>query len=166
MDYRGRLRRLEQRLEDAGLDGLVITHLANVRYLCGFTGSSGVLVFAGNNWEFLTDGRYTEQARTEVIGCRIRVDARAPLLHAAHSLAHSFARTRRTVLIGIEAEHVTLAMQSRIRAELRRPLRKSIRLVPTNGLVEQFRITKDREEVRQLRQAVQLASSIFPDVIQ
>ncbi|HKK08062.1 MAG TPA: aminopeptidase P family N-terminal domain-containing protein, partial [Gemmatimonadota bacterium] len=38
-----RLDRLRARLAEAGLAGLVSTHPPNVRYLSGFTGSSGLL---------------------------------------------------------------------------------------------------------------------------
>src|SRR5438105_10780773 len=66
MNYSARQRLLERQLEHLRLDGLLITHLANVRYLCGFAGSSGVLAFANGRWAFFTDGRYIEQAKMQV----------------------------------------------------------------------------------------------------
>jgi len=66
MDYKARQQRLRKRLDDLNLDALFITHLPNIRYLCGFTGSAGVLVLTRSRAVFFTDGRYTDQARTEV----------------------------------------------------------------------------------------------------
>ncbi len=53
-------------LTSQNLDGFVVTHPANLRYLCGYTGSNGLLLFLKGRGIFFTDGRYTEQAREEV----------------------------------------------------------------------------------------------------
>jgi Xaa-Pro aminopeptidase len=73
MDYRNRQQRLLQSPEGAKCDAFLATHLPNVRYLCGFSGSSGVLVLAASGSVFFTDGRYTEQARAEVVGARVKI---------------------------------------------------------------------------------------------
>ena len=162
-----RIGRLEQIVESERLDGVLITHLPNIRYLCGFTGSSGVLAFGKGEWAFFTDGRYTEQAKTELSGARVLVDARAPLIHAAEWLASALKKARHLVRVGVESEHVSLAMQSRIKSEFAKAKgRSAYRLVPTTALVEQFRIRKDSDEIRHIRTAVQLASDIFPEVVQ
>ena len=44
MDFRGRQSRLLAALREHRLDALLVSHLPNVRYLCGFTGSAGALV--------------------------------------------------------------------------------------------------------------------------
>ena len=67
------------------MDGFIVTHPANLHYLCGYTGSNGLLLFLGRRPVFFTDGRYTEQAKTEVAGVRI-VIAKGPLLEAAGKL--------------------------------------------------------------------------------
>src|SRR5207302_1000809 len=158
-----RLKSLESRLETDGLDALLVTHLPNIRYLCGFTGSSGVLAFARGQWAFFTDGRYTEQARLQVKGAAVRVSSLPALTHAARwtagklKVAKSYSRT------GVEGEHLTLVMQGRLRTEFK--VVSKHRLVPTNGIAEQFRIRKDSEEVECIRQAIQLASGIFPEVV-
>ena len=66
-DHAGRRARLRQRLADDGLDALVVTHLVNVRYLTGFTGSSGAVLIAGTDADslLLTDGRYATQAQAQ-----------------------------------------------------------------------------------------------------
>ena len=65
MDHSGRQRRLRAALAENNLDWLLVTHLPNVRYLSGFTGSAGVLL-VGEEDTFFTDGRYATQARAEV----------------------------------------------------------------------------------------------------
>jgi Xaa-Pro aminopeptidase len=43
MNYSARQRLLEQELARLGLDALLITHLANIRYLCGFSSPTDVI---------------------------------------------------------------------------------------------------------------------------
>ena len=166
MNYLRRLRHLERHLEVQRFDAFLVGHLANIRYLCGFSGSSGVLAFCGGERRFFTDGRYTEQARTEVQGAPVRVSSLPPLVHAAQWIGERQKRSHGVSRVGLEAEHATLAVQTRFVSELQRAIPKSrFRIVQTSGAIEQFRIRKDVQEITQMRKAVELASSIFPGVI-
>jgi Xaa-Pro aminopeptidase len=53
------------------LDALLFCSRENLRYLCGFTGSDGVLLLTAATSVFLTDSRYTTQARVQVATDRI-----------------------------------------------------------------------------------------------
>ena len=53
----GRIGRLRDRIALDQLDCVVVTELANVRYLTGFTGSAGVLVVTPGQAMLATDGR-------------------------------------------------------------------------------------------------------------
>ena len=46
----------------ASVDALLVTHLPNVFYLCGFTGSNAALIVLPGAAHLFTDGRYTIQA--------------------------------------------------------------------------------------------------------
>ena len=105
MQYLTRLKRLPIYSEEARLDAVLITHLPNIRYLCGFTGSSAVLTFCRGVWELFTDGRYTEQARKEVKGATVRVDATPPLAHAARSTTSKLKKSRVVARIAIERDY-------------------------------------------------------------
>ena len=61
MSYPARLSRLSGRLEGLGVDALLISHLTNVRYLTGYTGSNGAVVARPDGAVFLTDFRYLER---------------------------------------------------------------------------------------------------------
>src|SRR4051794_26676054 len=144
MNHPARLKNLAHQLEAKDLDGLLIVHLPNIRYLCGFTGSSGILAFFRGEWSFFTDGRYTEQAKSQVKGAALQISSLPPLAHFAEWAGQKMKRQRSTSRLGIEAEHTTLAMQTRIHSELKRTVAKSrYRIAETAALVEQFRIRKD-----------------------
>ncbi len=76
MDYQGRQQRLRSALAFHRLDALLVTHLPNILYLCGFHGSAGVLLVTASRSVFFTDGRYTAQARSEVEGARIVISSK------------------------------------------------------------------------------------------
>ena len=151
MDYISRQIRFAEKIEAAKADGFLITHLPNIRYLCGFTGSAGALGYAKGKLAFFTDGRYTEQARQEVVGAKVVISKRAALAAAAEWLRS--ARIRR---VGVEAEHMTLAAQATTSKLLKATLR------PAQGIVERLRMIKDAEELELLARAVRLGSRLFP----
>ncbi|HEX8924986.1 MAG TPA: Xaa-Pro peptidase family protein [Terriglobales bacterium] len=153
MNTQPRLRRLDEALQRQRVDALLVTHIPNVRYLTGFTGSAGVLL-AGKRPVFWTDGRYGEQARREVKGARVVV-AKGPAVLAA--LEHAAKRGAKRV--GFESEHVTVAQRKTLSPG------RDMRLVETSGVVENLRCVKDAEEVARIRAAVNLASRCFKQLL-
>jgi Xaa-Pro aminopeptidase len=159
MDHPGRLQCLRQALRQHRLDILLITHLPNLRYLCGFTGSAGALLVSESRAVFFTDGRYTAQARAEAQGARVAIRRKAPLMAAAEWLtANGKGRGRKGPRrLGIEGEHLSVAGRSRLAGALPSNLR--IKEAPL--LVEEARMVKDAEEIERLRAAVLLGASLF-----
>ncbi len=72
--FENRQNLLKSILTDQGLDGIFISRLSNVRYICGFTGSAGSCIITPNDNYFLTDGRYNEQSKNEVKGFKRFID--------------------------------------------------------------------------------------------
>jgi Xaa-Pro aminopeptidase len=159
MDHRGRLKRLQAVFDRNRLDAFLITHLPNIRYLSGFTGTSGVLVVSEARSVFFTDGRYSEQARAEVQGPRVVIARKPPLAAAAEWLMENKSHLGREKphALGIESEHLTVAG----RTQLASFLRSDFRLRETQRLVEQARMVKDANEIARLRAAVVLGASLF-----
>jgi Xaa-Pro aminopeptidase len=81
MSFSDRQKKLREHLGKSRFDALLISHLPNIRYLCGFTGSAGFLLIEESGSIFFTDVRYDTQAREEVKGAKV-VIARKSLLDA------------------------------------------------------------------------------------
>ncbi len=152
MDYSGRQKRFQQTLVDEHLDGFVITHPANLHYLCGYTGSNGLLLFLKGRKTFFTDGRYTLQARDEVKGPRI-VIAKEVLIKDATAMMGKL----RSATIGFEADLATVGAAN----QMRELTPKRIRWKATSGLIMRQRIIKDAEELKLIRAAVQLGANVY-----
>lgn len=158
MDYARRRRELNEALVRGKIDAFVIMHLPNVRYLLGFTGSAGVLVALGGRLTFFTDGRYTAQAKQQVQGARVVITKGPALAAAADHLKRS---SRRSLRVGIEAEHMAVLLRS----SLTKLLSKNVRLVETVGLVQKLRMVKDTDEIAHIRRAVDLGAELLPTAI-
>ena len=152
MDYSRRQGALREQLTKFNVDMFLVAHLANVRYSCGFAGSSGVLAIHEENTVLFTDGRYRTQARDEVRGARVVVGKVSPLLAATQ-----FAQRRGVSTIGLEAEHTTLAE----RAAIKRAAGTKIGIREIRGAVEKLRAVKDEEEIDLIRESVALGASLL-----
>jgi Xaa-Pro aminopeptidase len=151
MDYRFRQKKLWDQVS-ANIDALLVTQLPNIRYLSGFTGSAGVLVVTGKSSVLFTDGRYRQQARAEASNSKVLIANSSALAAAAKWIADHKLRA-----IGIEAEHMTVSTRS----ALRRMIPAGTRLREMWGEIESLRMVKDEEELRRIREAARLGSSLI-----
>jgi Xaa-Pro aminopeptidase len=156
MDFLARQRKLREQLASGGLDALLVGHLPNIRYLCGFTGSAGFLLVAETGSVFFTDVRYDTQGREEVKGARV-VIARTAVLNALIEWLGARRSKSRGWTLGIEAEHFTVAERKRL-ADL---LPSGLRLKNAPALVERARMVKDNDELLRVRAAVRLGATLF-----
>lgn len=157
MDYPGRLNRIRASLPENKLDLLLVTHLPNVCYLCGFTGSAAALLVSDRGAILFTDGRYIAQAHEEVAGAKIVIARKAPLTAAADFLAKSPATRGGKRALGIEADNVSVAMRERIAAQTD----GKFKLASTSTLVDRERMVKDADEIRCIRRAVEMGAGLF-----
>ncbi|MGA9568337.1 MAG: Xaa-Pro peptidase family protein [Candidatus Korobacteraceae bacterium] len=152
MDYAGRQKKFLQTLIEEELDGFVITHPANLRYLCGYTGSNGLLLFLGGRRVFFTDGRYTQQAHEEVKGARV-VIARGPLLNDAAKIIGKLS----SAAIGFESDLTTVSTA----AQMKELVHRRIEWKATSGLIMRQRMIKDADELKLIREAVKLGAKVY-----
>ena len=156
MNYLARQNKLGSTLRKSRLDGLLVTHLPNVRYLCGFIGTAGALLLQtgarSHKATFFTDGRYTQQAHKEVQSAKVVIGKRTAFVEACEGV-----RKAKLGMLGFEAGHLTFSEYK----QLGQIVRGKTRLKPTNGLVEELRLIKDPEEISQIRASVLLAASLF-----
>ncbi len=158
MDHVTRLRRLQPLLTPNKLDFFLVTHLPNIRYLIGFTGSAAAMLVSAEKATLFTDGRYIAQAKEEVKGASIVIASKSPVVAAAEWLAAQRRRSgTRPPLLGIEPESLTAGMRDRLASVLR----GKVRVHSAPPLVERARMVKDGSEIRRIREAVKLGASLF-----
>lgn len=154
----GRQARVRARLAELDLAGLLVSRLSNVRYLTGFSGSNGLLLLTHDRATFATDGRYEEQAATELPdrGIELLV-AENGLLGALAERAEEGCRGER---VGFEAAWLTYAEWERLGE-----LAGSVRWTGTRDVVEELRAVKDAEEIERMTRAAEIAATALRETL-
>lgn len=150
-----RLAALRRRLTESGLDGLLVSHPANIRYLSGFTGSSGLLLVTHGRATLITDSRYAVQAPGEAGGA-VEVEIEGATLWDRLRRVLAAAPVR---VLGFERDRLTVSGTERLTAAA------ASRLEGVAGLVEGLRARKDPEEVEAIRAAAALAIEALDAVL-
>src|SRR5512139_1008318 len=150
-----RLAALRRRLSEAGLEGLLISHPANIRYLSGFTGSAGLLLVTHGRATLITDARYALQAPGEAGGA-VEIEIEGASLWDRLRRVHAAAPVR---VLGFERDRMTVAGAERLHAVT------AARLEGVSGLVEGLRAQKDPDEVEAIRAAAALAMGALESVL-
>ena len=158
MNFSLRKRRALKVAAALGADALLITHLPDIRYLCGFTGSAGALALSHAGTRLFTDGRYREQADSEAAGTKVVIDSRPASTGATVWLRESSERCL------FDAAQVTVAELERLRAALKPRDRKGFLLAGT-GVLSRLREVKDAAEIEAMRAAAGLGCRLFEKVL-
>lgn len=154
MNYSTRLQAIRRSLPRLKCDALVVSNLTNVRYLCGFTGTAGMVALTRDEAFFITDFRYQSQAVQQVSReYSIKIAARGPWREAARLLKKKAAR------VGFESEHTSVAALEEIAQQL-----QPTTAVATKHVIEKQRLNKDHDELEIIRHAVQMADEAFAEI--
>jgi Xaa-Pro aminopeptidase len=137
----------DSRLGD--LDAFLVTTPVHLRYLCGFSGSSGCLLLTRDHARLITDGRYAAQSEREVAGAEVHI-ARAPL---PELLAPRLDGTQR---IGFESTRLSWA-----EAEGLRNAPGAREWVGVEGALERLRAVKDTSEIAVIERVCRLADGVM-----
>ena len=142
-------------LDIRDLDAFLVSSPASVRYLTGFTGSSGVLLLLPDDAVLFTDPRYAVQSGREV-SCRTKI-SKGPLLPG---VAASLQRWR-IQRLGFERAHLSYDGFDVLRARL--PVNTA--LEPVAGWVEGHRILKSESEIALIERSVATNSEAFDQAV-
>jgi len=138
-----------------GLDALLLSQPENLRYLSGFTGSSGWLLISGQNSILATDFRYVEQAKGESPDFEI-IQTKQELCGWLPGLVSDLGWHK----LGFEANFISYESSHKL-SEAIETKQVNLDLVPTTGIVEQLRSIKEPEELGFITKAVELADAAF-----
>ena len=155
MQHSVRLRKLRQQMKVRSVPGLLVSHLPDVRYLCGFTGSNAYLCITPARACLFTDGRYTAQAQQETQAARIRI---APL--SARDEACQWLNAQGSSACAFDPEATTVAQLVLYRKALPAGRRGFFKPLAT-PLISEMRLLKDEDELGLMKEAAQLTVDLF-----
>ncbi|MBU0900273.1 Xaa-Pro peptidase family protein [bacterium] len=140
----GRLEIIKSKLLLEKVDAFLITNLVNVKYLSGFAGSNGYLFLCPEDQYFITDSRYLWQAEKEIKDYKI--------LEQKNSLSEvikNLVETKKIKYLGIEGD-VSYKIYNSLQDKL-----SEVKLVIIEKVIEEARLRKDEEEVKNIKRACQ-----------
>ena len=154
-----RLDGIRARLEQAGVDALLVSADENRRFLSGFTGSAGSLIITSKEAVLATDFRYVEQAGQQ------SPDFRVVRTRGGQDWLSELLKELGVKRLGFESQHMTVATHEGIQKTLaEREGNSAIPLVATSGLVEELRSVKDTQELAILTRAIEISDQAFQEV--
>ncbi|MBI4725989.1 aminopeptidase P family protein [candidate division TA06 bacterium] len=153
--HRQRINGIRKALAAQKADGIIITSLINIRYLTGYTGSSGLLWISKRQAVFFTDFRYQEQVKREVKGARSVIIKKG--IWEELFLNSDFKKAKR---IGFEKNDLKYHQYESLQKEL-----KNKKLLPLAGLPEELRKIKDPDEIKKIARAAAIADRAFSRIV-
>ena len=161
MNYLLRIGQLRRKQTKDGLSGLLVTHLPDICYLCGFTGSSAALAVTRRAARLFTDGRYAAQAAEEVKGAQVQIGTGSAAVAAVEWLAAQAGAT----IAGFDPVWTSVADLSRLKAALPSRLRRGFLSPLAAPLVEPLRLVKDDEELALMGEAALVGCRLFEHIL-
>ncbi len=146
-------------MKDQGVEALIVTHLPDVRYLCGFTGSNAAVCVAVTRAVLFTDGRYTVQAKAQTQSARVVISEVSALGDACAWLGRCGAKRAH-----FDPDHVTVATLRTMRESIDRRRMNFFTPLET-PLVSELRQVKDDDELALIGDAAMLSCELFEDLL-
>lgn len=162
---RQRVEAVREKFASAGIDGLLVTHPTNRRYLTGFTAddtppneSSGHLIVGSSDIVLVTGSVNVTQAEAQAP--HVRVVNRDPSWSSCDAAIVQELGIHR---IGYEADAIIEGVHRGI-GDILRDTDHDFEWIPVDGLVEEFRAVKSSEEIALIKKAFEITSAAFERV--
>jgi Xaa-Pro aminopeptidase len=160
MNHLGRIRALRKQMQGQGIESVLVMHLPDVRYLCGFTGSNAALAVTAKRAAMFTDGRYTAQAKEETQGARVVIAKKSALREACVWLEESGVAQAH-----FDPEQTTVAALEMMRGALSKGKRRGFFQPMKKPVVSELRMVKDGDELLLMERAALLGCNLFTVVL-
>ncbi len=150
-----RLEKIRALLNEQNLDAMYITHLPNIRYLSGFSGSSAFLIIAKNTGYFISDFRYKEQSAAQVKDFTIAINYKT-----TDEIKRIF-EDEKFKTVGFESTHMTVNG-----LETLKELFPGANFVPQKEAIEQFTMEKTPDEISKIKKVIEITDRTFSKMLE
>lgn len=152
-----RISSLKRILKKDKVDAFLVSDPVNLFYLCGYTGSNGLLIVTSDHNKpiFYTDFRYQEQVKEEVKGCKVRILNRNLFMDFPSTDIKSIKN------FGFESNHLSFINYSRVKKQLK----SKVKLIPKDNYIQLLREVKDSDELERIRKAAAITDRVFQNII-
>ncbi|MEZ5358762.1 MAG: aminopeptidase P family protein [Candidatus Zixiibacteriota bacterium] len=156
--------KLRKKLAEENIDAAFVaildvgdsTYMPGVRWLSGYSGSTGGIFITKKSATFITDFRYTEQAKKEVKGAKVMISKKPPI----QTLADIKEAQQKNLRIAIQADRLTVRQKNMIKEAAPNAI-----LIDCEGLIENLWIVKDKAEIASIQKAAQIGDMAFERIL-
>lgn len=141
------LRSFVSTFADLQIDAFLVTNTANIRYLTGYNAEAAWLLVTPQKAYYLTDGRFTLEARGRLKGIPVK-EATHPFLEPIQRI---LCKSKSRVL-AFDENAMSVATFKKVEAGLP----KGIQLKACNRIVEGIRQVKSQEEILKIKAALKI----------
>lgn len=148
---------LTTKLATHGIDGFLVTNPVNIKYICGFSGSSAMILFSRSKRHLLVDSRYYDEAK----------QAKTELMTGFDIVPIQGGRTLYNLILsggikrlGFEPMHMTFHQYDFMVSNYR-----DIEMVSILNFVESFRAVKSSDAIEAVRKSAEIAESTFLEIL-
>lgn len=152
--YMSRLQKVRTKLNELKVEALLVTEPKNLRYLANFTGSAGVALVTADDAYFITDFRYTEQAAEQAKDYTLKIHQKGTFVEVNEIMKEHKIQT-----LAIEANQMNVTDYLMIKEHF------EVKLVETQGLVEEIREIKEEEELELIKAACEITDQAFEYIL-
>jgi Xaa-Pro aminopeptidase/Xaa-Pro dipeptidase len=148
------LENIYRKMSAEGIDSMLVTDLAAIRWLTGFSGSNARLLLSGGSAVLFTDFRYQEQVRQETSGIRtviLKESFASELSSGAWNIGDCMA---------LQADHVSWHEMQQLSASL-----DGRRFHGVTAFFDEFTEFKHQGELEKMRRAVEISERVLDEVI-
>jgi Xaa-Pro aminopeptidase len=153
--YLGRADSVRQVLAERDLTALLVSNMTNLRWLTGFTGSSGLAVLLPDRVVLITDGRYADRAHAELAAAGVEAELRIGYTQTQQH-ADLLAVCAGLTSLGAESAHLSHARW--------RTLANELPIAAADGVLEAVRRVKDAGEIARIAAAAHVADAALAEV--
>lgn len=149
------IKQIAGKLDEHGLDAMLVTSQPGERYAVGFHGEGLALISKDECWYF-TDSRYIEAAGKEITGAHIDCVGRG---RGHRTLAAQVIEKYGFGKVGFESNFMSVDLLEACEKDL------PCALIAAPGLISGLRAAKDGEELDRMRRAQAVADQAFTNIL-
>ncbi len=148
---------IRKKLDDYGVDAMLLTCEANRFYASGFrsSGTDGVALVTKDQTYYWTDSRYIEAAQQQVRGAQIEMTT---VGHGYSALLSEAVKRHGVKTVGFEETYMTVAELENYRKQV------SVEFKGASKLMDQLRTVKGPEEIETLIAAQRIAERALTEI--
>jgi len=159
-----RIAKLRRFLAEENLDAAYVAILdagstilaPSVRYLTGFSGTDGAVFVTQKSSTFISDSRYTDQARQQVKGSKVVISSKYSI-QAMEDIKEAQVKNLR---VAGEPGRLTVEQKKALQAAMPNAI-----LIDKPGMIESMTIIKDAVEIEKIRAAVKVSDEAFNRIL-